>query len=67
MPDEFGFFFFPSETGSRLVNEFNSDVFSSQQAKQIIKKCTPSREENKMAVDRERNADGDYLSFWDAK
>ena len=38
MPDEFGFFFFPSETGSRLVNEFNSDVFSSQQAKQIIKK-----------------------------
>ena len=27
------------------------------------KKYTPSREENKMAVDRKREADGDYLSF----
>ena len=32
--------------------------------KKNVRKC---QEENKMVVDREREADGDYLSFWDAK
>ena len=29
----------------------------------IIKKYTPSREENNMAAEQKREADGDYLSF----
>ena len=32
--------------------------------KKNVRNC---QEENNMAVDREREADGDYLSFWDAK
>ena len=31
------------------------------------KKCTPSLEENNMAVEQEREADGDYLSFLGCK
>ena len=41
-------------------------VFSSQPAKQSLKKknVRKCQEENKMVVEREREADGDYLSFF---
>ena len=66
MLDEFGFFFFQvKQVHGPCTSSTRTCFLRNKQT--IIKKCTPSREENKMAVDRKRNVDSDYLSFWDAK
>ena len=63
------FLLFPSETCSRLVDKYNSVVYSSQQLNHNEKKKKKKilRLKNKMAGEQVRDADGRYVSFWDAK
>ena len=67
MLDEFGVFFFQVKQVHGSCASTTRWFFFFASTKQLLKKCTPSREENKMAVDWEREGDVDYLSFWDAK
>ena len=63
MLDEFGFFFFRVKQVHGPCTSTTRWCFLRNKQTIIKKKCTPSQEENKMAVDQEREADGDYLSF----
>ena len=67
MRDEFGVFFFQVKQVHGSCTSSTRWFFLRKRQTIIRKNCTPSREENKMAVEQKRKADGAYLSFWDAK
>ena len=57
MRDEFGVFFFHVKQVHGACASTTRWFFLPNKPTIIKKKCTPSREENKMAVDRERDID----------